>query len=295
MIRSMTAYGRNQEMTTVANYSIEIHSVNRRNLDINIFLPKELLFLDTGLRKWLANHVKRGAVVVRIHRELDPKHLQHTMPEFETLRMLHDQWKKMINALDLDSKQLTLPFLVEQYQKQTSAVEKVDEKKVEEEIYRAFDKALEQFIAMKKTEGSSLLIDIEKHLTEVKKYIEKIQNASKDVLENHHQKLLDRFKEIKKQVSDDDREKIYREIIIYAERIDITEEITRIFSHLSQFEEHLKSSEISVGKNLDFLLQELMRETNTINSKSTDTQISNDALLAKSTLEKIREQVQNIE
>ncbi|GAB4189851.1 MAG: YicC family protein [Simkaniaceae bacterium] len=291
----MTAYGRSQFTASSGRYTIEIHSVNRRNLDIHIYVPKELLFLDMEIRKWLSKEIKRGGLVVRVNRDIDPQNLEQALPDKEILLLFKDKWQEIADFLHFDPKQeITLSFVIEQLSRQPFAGPVQEEEKVKKEIQKGFESAMQQFLEMKETEGEALLKDMKKRIKAIDKSVQKIQNNTKEPEERYRQRLLEKIKELK-QVSKEDEERLQREIIFFAEKIDITEEITRIHSHLSQFEKFLRSKEKSVGKTLDFLLQELSRETNTINSKTPDVVISQEALAIKSELEKIREQVQNIE
>jgi len=293
MIKSMTAYGRSRIVTEIGVFSLEVHSVNRKNLDINIYLPKELLFLDIDMRRLIANEVKRGAVSLRITKETDFQSASF-FPKLEVLQEWKAQWENLAGNLDLDPhKEISLAFLIEQWGKQ-SITFIPNEEIVKENMQKGLQEALSDFLKMKQTEGEALRKDIVMRLDHIQKAMLVLENQVNKPQEKYRKRLLQKLQELG-QVTSDVEERLYREVVIFAEKIDITEEVVRCTAHLMQFRKSLCRNTESIGKTLDFLLQEMQREVNTMNAKMIDIEAIQKALFIKGELEKIREQVQNLE
>jgi len=289
----MTAYGRAHAETDVGLFLIEIHSVNRKSLDINFNLPKELLMFDMPLRQRLGEEVRRGYVSVRITRE-DAKSVLPTMPNSEILKELHSSWKKCASDLGYDPKE-AIPFnFLLSYALTAIPSKNCFGEAFKKQLDKGFDKALDAFLEMKENEGSSLLEDIHPRLDSIEKNLEKVEKLVKHAPKRYHDKLAKRFEELKMS-HEHDEDRLTRELVIFAEKVDVTEEITRLRSHVKQFREILSSENRRVGKELDFLIQEMNREVNTIAAKSQELEITQIILSVKSEQEKIREQLQNIE
>ena len=284
MRRSMTAYGRAQYHSKLGRWTVDIHSVNRKGLDLNIALPPTLLFLDGDLRKWVSSEAERGQVSIRISFEF---------LEFEeSLKELKEQkkkWEKIGKALGYPASSIDLKFLVERLSPKQIPVE---EKILKADLHQAWEIAVKHWIAMKEKEGKSLAADIEKRMEHIEKELQKILKWQPMLQERYRKKIQDRMKEIHLQVEED---RLLKEAALLADKADISEEITRLQSHLDQMQEYLRSKEKSIGRTLDFLSQEMGREIGTLMAKAGDADISKAAIKIKSEVEKIREQVQNIE
>jgi uncharacterized protein (TIGR00255 family) len=293
MARSMTAYGRAHAETDAGLFLIEIHSVNRRSLDINFNLPKELLMFDMALRQRLGKEVRRGYVSVRITRE-DIKSALPVMPNGEVLKELHTTWKKCASDLGYDPNE-AIPFnFLLSYALSMMPSKDCFGEAFKKQLDKGFEKALDVFLEMKEKEGKALLEDIHPRLDSIEKKLEKIEGLIENAPKRYHDKLAKRLAELK--IShEDDEDRLMRELVIFAEKVDVTEEITRLRSHVKQFREIISSDMRRVGKELDFLIQEMNREVNTIAAKSQELEITQNILSVKSEQEKIREQLQNIE
>jgi uncharacterized protein (TIGR00255 family) len=280
----MTAYGRAQYHSSLGRWTVDIHSVNRKGLDLNITLPHTLMFLDGDLRKWTSSIVERGQVSVRISfafSELE-----------ESIHALKDQkkkWEKIAKTLGYPASSIDLKFLVERLDPQQVPVE---EKALKADLLKAWEIASKNWTAMKEQEGKVLAQDIEKRIKHIEKELQKILKWQPELQKRYRKKLQDRMKEIKIEVEED---RLLREAALLADKADISEEATRLHSHLDQMHEYLRSKEKSVGRTLDFLAQEMGREIGTLMAKAGNTDISKVAIVIKSEVEKIREQVQNIE
>ncbi|SVD12952.1 uncharacterized protein METZ01_LOCUS365806, partial [marine metagenome] len=170
----------------------------------------------------------------------------------------------------------------------------VDARAFRPPVKRALAQALEGLLAMREKEGGNLARDLAKRLRKLRRIVKRVARRAPDVLKHHRERLIERLKNAKVDVPDMDDDRLLREVVYYTDRTDITEELTRLRSHFVQLEECL-SDNVPVGRKLDFLAQEMFREINTIGSKANDANISSEVVTLKTELEKIREQVQNIE
>jgi len=285
----MTAYGRCvspdfEGMRVV----IEIHSVNRKGLDIRLHTPREFLFLDLELRKIIKDALLRGQVTVRISTEEE----KEKKGSLALLKKLKSNWEEKADALGYAKEAISLPFLIQQMERSTFEGSK-NENAIKELIFQTTQKALVQFLEMKESEGQALDDDIKTRLKTLAQIVDEIEMLSKDSGAIAREKLLKRLEEILPDAAKDER--VAKEVALMGEKLDITEEIIRMRSHLKQTEALFTSKEKSIGRSLDFLVQEMGREINTIGSKSGQIEVTKQTLLAKQELEKIREQAQNIE
>lgn len=291
----MTAYGRASDHFPFGKLVVEIHSVNRKMLDISVYLPKDLLRFDIDVRKWIASEVERGQVTIRVT-VLDAKEdREYAEHHLEQLKRLQSQWNQVSQELGFDPKDsVTLPFLLGQLQERTLADSKEQEQEFRAALQRVIHAALDELMQMKWAEGKALAADIQKRVRIIQEQLSAIERKKQEPYEHYRHKITERLQEIG-QITPELEEKITRELIFLAERLDVTEELVRLCAHIDQFLKNLLSSDKAIGRALDFLIQEMFREINTLGSKSMDTQISICVVTIKSELEKIREQIQNIE
>lgn len=295
MIKSMTAYSRASTSSPLGRLVIEIHSVNRKMLDMSLYLPKEFLRFNMDLRKLLAGSLERGQVTLRLTLQSEGSGSTVFSGYLSQLKTLKEGWEKIAADLDYDpGKTIDLRFLVSQLQMQAGVESIDDEEAVKAVLKAAVEKALEDLMRMKETEGEALVLDILKRLSGIEETLSAVESKKELPLAHYQKKLLERLKEIG-QVQQEMEERIAREVALLAEKMDVTEELVRLSAHIGQFRSHLRSSEKSVGRTLDFLTQEMHREINTLGSKSANSEISQYVIKMKSELDKIREQVQNIE
>jgi uncharacterized protein (TIGR00255 family) len=291
----MTAYGRACVDVPLGHFVAELQSVNRRHLEINVALPKELLCFDVEIKKWISSIIDRGQITARISAAFNKTSPLVATPNLPLAKQLKAAWERIIHELELDPKKSISPELL--------ALEpgliNYDEDLRDESLYlqalkEVVSQALQQLLVMKKKEGEALHLDISSRIDLLKKWIHEIAEKAPDATVKYRQRLTERLEEFLAG-SIENEEKILREVLIYAERIDIAEEITRFQVHLHHLVELMNSGASSVGKKMEFLIQELGREANTMSSKSPDVDISSLIVNIKSELERIREQVQNIE
>lgn len=292
MIKSMTGFGKGDNEADGRKFTVEIKSVNHRYNDINIKLPRFMFSLEDRIRKHIMQRISRGKTDVYINFETFSQddvavklNEQLAAAVTEKLNILKDKFGlESQNTLDLVAR---FPDII--------TTENVEEN--EEMMYNillpALDKALEQFIAMRQREGAALRDDILKKCKTLRSLTEKIELRSAQVPEEYRIKLRTRIDELLGEVPVDEQ-RISQEVLIFADRCCIDEEITRLYSHISQLED-IMDSDGPVGRKLDFLVQELNRESNTSASKSSDITVTQTAIDLKSEIEKIREQIQNIE
>lgn len=290
-MQSMTGYGRAQVEKDGLNLNIEIKSVNNRFLDVGIKLPRQLFYLEDSLKKMLGSKINRGSVSVFINYE-DRREISKNMHIDMSLA------KSYFDAADLLSKSLGVQndFSASTLIKSPDVISFLDsgeDKLIEELTLKAFDAALKCLIDMRKTEGAELIKDIEQRLDKILKETETIKKRAPGLEKDYLEKLKKRIKEHIEGVSIDES-RLLEEVAFFVDKSNIDEEILRLVSHIGQFKNLCKSAE-PMGRKMDFLVQELNREANTICSKSNDLLITNAALNLKAEIEKIKEQVQNLE
>lgn len=290
----MTAYGRASLNTKVGHFVVEIQSVNRKFLEVNVFLPRELNQFDIELKKWLMPYLARGQVSVKVNVTFEGAVPFIVRPNLPLARQLRDAWDEIAKELNFDGHGFHLSLL-----ESADGLLSYEENLAEEENYRealkqTLEVALEGFLQMKAQEGALLQVDIVQRLENIRKSLQIIEHKKPFATKKYREKLVARLEEIVPGHIENE-ERILREIALFAEKIDITEELTRFNCHLSHFDELIHSDALSVGKTIEFVLQELNREINTIGSKSSDLDIARAVIDIKSELERIREQIQNIE
>jgi len=294
MLISMTGFGRSVRETSFGRLTVEIQSVNRKHLEILVSLPKEMGRYEMELRKWVAESISRGQVGVRLFLSPGPEALNRMLPNPIFLKSFKEAWVKLAKATGCDEKSVDLPFLMQTLAAWPQNLESEWDEGHLSLLQESFDEAMKAALVMKRLEGKSLAQDIVERLHQMERYLREIEQRCPDTVEKQRHKLQARMKELLAPGTELD-ERLLREVAFFAERVDIAEEITRLFSHFKQFHSVLQEKEARVGRKLDFLVQEIGREFNTIGSKSADAAISRLVVDAKSELEKIREQIQNVE
>ncbi|MBQ3145385.1 MAG: YicC family protein [Clostridia bacterium] len=292
MIKSMTGYGRSIYEKEGREYLIEIKSVNNRFSDINIKMPRNLNYLEEKIKKEILNSVSRGKIDVyitfnnnsdlgkniKINTEIAKKYIQELKKLSKESEIVDN-----INIMDISK----FPDVL------NIKVEEEAEEVIEKELLTALNMAIKSFIDMRQKEGTKIKQDLENRIYKIEEKIKEISNISTGLVEEYIVKLETRIKELLK-TDVIDQSRLAQEVVIYSDKCSVEEEITRLKSHMSQFL-NLVNENIAIGKKLDFLIQEMNRETNTIGSKANNLGITNLVVDVKTELENIREQVQNIE
>lgn len=295
MLRSMTAYVYHSFSLSFGVLVIELQSVNRKHLEVNASLSRELVPLEGEFKKKIAEKVTRGAISLRMYLQMEKVSPLTITPNLPLAKELQKAWQKIARELEIpEARGFDLSFLKEQEGLFSFENVLCENEKFCTEIFGALDKVLKDFVAMKVVEGKALANDIAGRIEGLKVYIAKIAEKMPDASNRLREKLLERLEALVPGMVENE-ERILREVCVYAEKVDVTEEVTRFHSHIAQFEAMLASEQNCHGKKMEFLLQELLREANTIASKSSDVEVSYAVVEIKSELEKIREQLQNIE
>lgn len=290
----MTGFGRGSAATESGNLSIEaeITSVNRKNLDVQVSAPREWPGMEQRCTEWLRKHFARGRVQVQFK-------LSTGKSQSGALVLDHEQIDSAIENLRAYAESRSLQFepdsnlLLQLARMLQENPEPADWKDIETTVRSAFDTALQDIQSMREREGNTLAKDLSERIDSIAATIEEIRLHSGDVAKNQRDALLDRLRQLDLQINLDD-ERILKELALHADRADISEELTRLDSHLQQFREFIESTDAS-GRKMDFLCQEIHRELNTTGSKSSRIEITRAVLDCKNALERIREQVQNVE
>ncbi len=293
MTMSMTGYGqgkaKNQEMSIV----IDLKSVNNRYLDLNIRMPRKFNPFEDDLKEQIKRHLVRGKVDVFINIERSNREDLVITPDLPLLERYVRAYEAINEAFGLKDS-VSLSLLTRVPEALIIEDRALDEDATKKLLLEAVDMALSEMKIMRKTEGEKLTLDILDKTDKMNLVLQQIEQVSATIPQRHKEKMLERIKDLLDQVEDFDEDKLNMEVAIFADRKDINEEIVRLKSHFDQVRSLMASRE-AVGRKLDFLLQEMNREVNTIGSKSPEYDISNQVVELKSYLEKIREQAQNIE
>ena len=291
MIKSMTGYGKANLSKDKKEYQVEIKSVNHRYLDICVKMPRVLSYLEDEVKKQISSQIKRGKVDVFITFENNSIKDKEIKINTEIAKIYIDELKKLAKQENiLDNIEVTeiskLPDVLTIQNNQ-------EDETIKDALLEAVSNATENLVQMRSIEGNKMADDLVARIQGIKEKVEEISSLSTGLIEEYVVKLEGRIKEILKN-QEVDETRLAQEVVIYADKCSVEEEVTRLKSHISQFEKLLKTDE-PIGKKLDFIIQEMNRETNTIGSKANHLEITNDVIDIKTELENIREQIQNIE
>jgi len=294
MIRSMTGYGRAESVIMGRKFVIEMKSVNHRYLEISLRLPGMLLFLEPEIKKRIGEQFSRGRIeaTVRVDSDGTAETGGRYTLNVPLVRNYHTLLCQMKEELHLEDA-ITLAMMAGFRDVFIPTEPDQDPTLLWEELARVLDEAIRMLTEMRMKEGESLQRDLTGRLTLVAGFLEEISGRSPQVVLEYQKRLGDRIRELTGSLVIDDA-RLLQEVAIMAERSDITEEIVRFRSHIDQFTDLLGMDD-GAGRKIDFLIQEMVREVNTIGSKSGDAEISRNVIGMKSELAKLREQVQNIE
>ena len=292
MLKSMTGFGRCEQVTDQYKISVEMKAVNHRYLDLGIRMPKKFGRFENAVRSLLKEYVKRGKVDLFVSfedytdGEMRVRYNQKLAAEYV------DCFQKMAEAFGL-ANNMTVSDLARLPEVLTMEQAPEDEEKLWEILSGALSEAAESLVSSRETEGEHLRQDLLEKLSYMEELVAFIEERSPAILKEYRARLEDKVKELL-EGSAVDENRIAAEVVIYADKICVDEETVRLRSHIEATKKELLDGE-SVGRKLDFIAQEMNREANTILSKSSDPAISDQAIALKTEIEKIREQIQNIE
>ena len=292
MIKSMTGYGRSQQLADGMNITVEIKSVNHRYFEFSSKLPRSYGFLDEKLKSFFNGKLTRGKMecYVQIEAVEEPDtviSLNHTL-----VKGYLDAYKELAETYGLENN-IKVSDISRVSDIFTIRKQAADEERIWAAVQTVAQAALDGFIAMREREGARLKADVLSRLDEIISNVEFIEERSPQTVAEYNEKLLGRLKELLGDTHIDEQ-RILTEAAIFADKIAVAEETVRLRSHISQLRSFLEQSD-AVGKKMDFLVQELNREANTIGSKAQDVEIARRVVSIKAEIEKIREQIQNIE
>ncbi len=288
----MTGYGHGETDYDGTKFTVEVNSVNRKQSDIVINLPRDLVSLEPQIRQTINENISRGRtnVVVSYHNGSSvPRKLAL---DVDLARSYHDAMRALQKELNAPG-EITIGAILQAPGVMRAPEESFDSTAAWPAIERALRAALNQLIKMREREGKNLAKDLIHRLKAMRKQIKEIRTLHPDVVKKYRATLLDRIQKAGLPIAADD-ERLVKEISFFADRSDVSEELTRVESHLAQFAHHLRRHE-PVGRTLEFITQEIFRELNTLGAKANDAGISQRVVACKAELEKIREQIQNLE
>lgn len=293
MAKSMTGFGMGEYKDDKYNISVECKTINHKYLDVNPRLPRKVSFLEDILRQLVKDYISRGRVDMFIKFDTVSSSGAKLVYDEDLAKQYFEILKRIKDGFDL--KQEINPVEISKFPEIVSVTEAEDDEEILWNALReASEKALMSLSNMRKEEGTKLEKDIIERSNLLEKYIDDVERFSDTVVEDYRSRLNQRIGEILENPALVDEARLAQEVAIYADKSSITEEIVRFRSHINQLRNTIVNDD-SIGRKLDFLIQEMNREVNTIGSKSSAIDITNLVIQIKAELEKIREQVQNIE
>jgi uncharacterized protein (TIGR00255 family) len=292
-MKSMTGHGRGEAVQRGFKVTVEISSVNRKQSDLSLSLPDELEPLEAQIRDEIHRLVARGRLLVRVKLHAGGAAAARARVNDALAKAYAKELRRVVKELKLAGN-VTLDHLLRAPGVLESAVEADDAQELWPVVKKALDQALAGLNAMRVKEGAHLAADLRARLNLIREAAGEVARQAPQVAERYRQQLHERIRNAGLEGLAPDDERLLKEVALFADRSDISEELTRLQSHFKQFEDLLKAAE-PVGRTLDFLTQEMNREVNTIGSKANDAAISRQVVVAKSELEKLREQIQNVE
>ena len=294
MIRSMTGYGRSQMMIDSMSITVELRSVNHRYFEFNSRVPRNYGFLDEKLKSFIGSLVARGKVECYVSVE----NLEDSEVEILVNHSLAGSYINALNELaernDLVLRDdLVISTLARNNDIFAIHKQEADEEKIWKAVKTVAEEAVAKFVSMREAEGEKLKADVLYRADEILKKVSIIEERSPETVKEYNDKLLARINEFLSDVQVDEQ-RLLTECAIFADKVAVAEETVRLRSHIDQLRLFMDSNE-AIGRKIDFLVQEMNREANTIGSKAQDVTIARNVIDIKAEIEKIREQIQNIE
>lgn len=291
-MRSMTGYGKGVVHNENFEVTVEIKSVNNRFLDLTIRLPRELNHEEMPMREYIKKFVLRGKMNVFVNVRQNPQSESGLFINWDEVKKNFNQLKRIQETLQIND-HVRLEHLLSFPEIFNPNLAEVAEAQLHPLIFQALEQAMQEFVRMSEREGQNILTDIKQRLERVENLTEEIQARAPENLKSEFDRL---YRNVLNMIGEQkiDQARLEQEIAIISDRVDITEEMVRLKSHLDLFKKTLNNNG-EIGKRLNFILQEMHREANTINSKTTLLDISHRVIKIKEEVEKLREQIQNIE
>lgn len=292
MLKSMTGFGKGSASNDIATITVELKSVNHRYLDLGIKMPRKLNFLEGFIRNRIAEDVKRGKVDVYINMTEHADAAVTLSLNMNLAHMYYDLFEQLEKELNIPNDLRTstlarIPDIIEQTENEG------DEEALKALVKEALDKALVMFIDNRTSEGGRIEADLRGKLDEMDALVDELVRRSPQIIEEYKTRINNKLTELLEGTGIDET-RIAQEVIIYADKVCIDEEMVRLKSHVVEARKVFDTAD-EVGRKMDFLAQEMNREANTVLSKSTDAEIADIGITLKTLIEKIREQIQNLE
>jgi uncharacterized protein (TIGR00255 family) len=291
-MKSMTGYGRGEASQRGVKVTVEVSSVNRKQSEIGVILPRDLEVLEAQVRDEINQRVARGRLTVRIVTSAADGEGKMLL-DMELAREYVKDLRSLAAELKI-SDAITLDLIARAPGVMQPAGEVVDAEALWPTVSTALKMAMDALVKMREREGEHLANDLKERIARLRQSLAKVETRAPQVVERYREQLLERIKAAGVPVPGLDDERLIKEVFFFADRSDITEEITRLKSHFQQFDDCVAQKE-PVGRTFDFLAQEINREVNTIGSKANDTELSREVVAMKAEVEKFREQIQNVE
>ncbi len=292
MLKSMTGYGKGEATTLQGNFTVEIRSVNHRYGEVSVRLPRSFMALENDVKRLVSALLKRGKIDVFVQWEETVAASAIPQVDPDAARGYHEAFCRLADQLQLP-KDVPLSLILSQKGVMKDSSGTIDETELQPMLFSAVQTAVAAIDAMRTREGEALESDLLARRRQVSEWTGQISERTPQVVAEYRQKLKTRLDQLL-EGNEMDETRLAQEIALMADRSDVTEELVRLASHFNQFDEALKLSE-PVGRKLDFLMQEMNREVNTIGSKSNDAELTTLVIRIKAEMEKMREQVQNVE
>jgi uncharacterized protein (TIGR00255 family) len=288
----MTGYGRGEADRGGAKFTVELNSVNRKQSDVVINLPRDFSALEPRIRQTLNEQLSRGRTTVSVAVEQGSTGHRDLALDTSLARSYHDAMRALQKELGAPG-EITISAIL-----QAPGVLRMSETRVDAEVAwpavnDALGSALSELVKMREREGKHLAKDLRQRLKILRDHVKQVRTRFPAVTKRYRESLRERINQAGLDLASDD-ERLLKEIAIFADRSDVSEELTRLDSHFAQFADQLRSEE-PVGRTLEFITQEIFRELNTLGAKANDAAISQHVVICKAELEKIREQIQNVE
>jgi uncharacterized protein (TIGR00255 family) len=291
-MQSMTGYGHGESDGGGAKISVDVNSVNRRQSDIVINLPRELSALEPRARQTVNERVARGRTNVSVTYDPSTNGARTLALDRPLARSYHNAMRALQEELAV-SGEITIGMVLQAPGVMRFSEESVVPDEVWPALEEALRRALDELVKMRTREGKHLAKDLIHRLKVVRQSLKEVRRLHPAVAEKHRLVLLERINKAGVEMEPND-ERLLKEVAFFADRSDVSEELTRLESHLTQFAHHLRKEE-PVGRTLEFITQEISRELNTLGAKAGDPEISQHVVACKAEVEKIREQIQNLE
>ena len=292
MLKSMTGYGKGEATAPNGNFLVEIRAVNHRYGEISVRLPRSFYAFENEVKRLAASVLKRGKIDISV--QWDEATAANNAPQLDiaVARGYYEAYTRLVKEFNVPQ-DAPISYIMSQKGVMKEVSVTVDETELQPQLLAAVKVAVEALDVMRTREGEALARDLQARRRQIAEWSNLVGERTPQVVLEYRQKLKTRLEQLL-EGAEMDENRLAQEIALLADRCDITEELVRLSSHFNQFDEALRSSE-PVGRKLDFLMQEMNREVNTIGSKSNDAGITNLVIQIKAEMEKMREQVQNVE